>query len=675
MRLKFALFFFLNLITHELIRAQPCTTLGQTPSTAFPVCGTKVFNQFNVPLCNTNSLFVPGCTGTTNANYANKNPFFYKFTCYTSGSLGFTITPNNLGDDYDWQLYDITGFNPDDLFTNNNLIVTGNWSGSSGLTGASSSGVNFIQCASDPTVIQTPTFSKMPALIAGHIYILMISHFTDSQSGYTLEFKGGTASITDPLIPSLKTALPECDSKKIVVRLGKKITCNSIAGDGSDFTLSPAIANVINVSGFFCSAGFDTDSLLVTLDQTIPPGNYFLVANKGTDGNTLLDFCDNQVPVGEKVPFAVNPLLPTPVDSLSPFGCAPDKLVLVFKKLIQCSSISPDGSDFIVTGSSLVNVIGATGSCNSDGNTSIITLTLSQPISTAGNYTITLKNGLDGNPIIDQCGIPTPVGPGPGFTTKDTVNADFTYNINVGCKTDLVTFLHNGNNGVNKWQWSFDNNISASTPLTQVLYKTPGPKKATLAVSNGVCSDTASTIFILDRKLTASFLAPDVLCPEDQASFIDSSYGNIISWQWNFANGNTATTQVVPMQSYPTPFSPLIYKIRLIVSDGNCIDTTYRNMKVVPTCKIAVPNAFTPNYDGLNDNLYPLNAYKAVNLQFRVYNRYGQLVFETKDWNIRWNGKFKDIDQPTGTYAWYLKYTQRDTGKDFFLKGTTLLIR
>ena len=208
-----------------------------------------------------------------------------------------------------------------------------------------------------------------------------------------------------------------------------------------------------------------------------------------------------------------------------------------------------------------------------------------------------------------------------------------------------------------------------------MLYKTPGPKKATLAVSNGVCSDTASTIFILDRKLTASFLAPDVLCPEDQASFIDSSYGNIISWQWNFANGNTATTQVVPMQSYPTPFSPLIYKIRLIVSDGNCIDTTYRNMKVVPTCKIAMPNAFTPNYDGLNDNLYPLNAYKAVNLQFRVYNRYGQLVFETKDWNIRWNGKFKDIDQPTGTYAWYLKYTQRDTGKDFFLKGTTLLIR
>ena len=57
---------------------------------------------------------------------------------------------------------------------------------------------------------------------------------------------------------------------------------------------------------------------------------------------------------------------------------------------------------------------------------------------------------------------------------------------------------------------------------------------------------------------------------------------------------------------------------------------------------IAGPSAFTPNNDGLNDYLYPLNAYKATNLLFKVYNRFGKLVFETKDctkkmeWKNKW---------------------------------------
>ena len=129
--------------------AQACTTLGQTPSTAFPVCGTNVFTQNSVPLCATNSLFVPGCSSGS-ANYENRNPFFYRFTCFVSGTLGFVITPSAANEDYDWQLYDITGRDPNDIFTVNSLVVTGNWAGTYGPTGASATGVNGIQCGSDP---------------------------------------------------------------------------------------------------------------------------------------------------------------------------------------------------------------------------------------------------------------------------------------------------------------------------------------------------------------------------------------------------------------------------------------------------------------------------------------------------------------------------------------------
>ena len=116
--------------------SQPCITLGQTPSTAFPVCGTSTFTQNNVPICSTNDLYVPGCSGVGTALYANKNPFFYRFTCFTAGTLGFLISPLATNEDYDWQLYDITGHNADDIFTDTSLVVTGNWSGTYGNTGA-----------------------------------------------------------------------------------------------------------------------------------------------------------------------------------------------------------------------------------------------------------------------------------------------------------------------------------------------------------------------------------------------------------------------------------------------------------------------------------------------------------------------------------------------------------
>src|ERR1700676_5632901 len=115
----------------------------QLPTTAFPVCGSDTFKQATVPQGSTHTLLVPGCND--GVVYADTNPFWYSFTCYVGGSLGFLITPNDLGDDYDWMLYDITGHNPNDVYNNAALIVTGNWSGTYGLTGAGRGGTPKIQ--------------------------------------------------------------------------------------------------------------------------------------------------------------------------------------------------------------------------------------------------------------------------------------------------------------------------------------------------------------------------------------------------------------------------------------------------------------------------------------------------------------------------------------------------
>ncbi|HEX4372651.1 MAG TPA: PKD domain-containing protein, partial [Puia sp.] len=512
-----------------------CSTIGQTPSTAFPVCGVDTFKQASVPLCSSHSIDVPGCPDAlAQGGYQDLNPYWYEFTCYSSGTLGFQITPNNLGDDYDWQLYDITGRNPNDVFTDSNLIVAGNWSGSSGVTGASNSGVPFIECASDPA-IYTPTFAKMPNLIKGHTYLLLISHYTDTQSGYQLSFGGGTASITDPNIPMLQTATISCDAKTIGVKLSKKVTCLSLAANGSDFNISSGLSSIISATGVDCNNGFDFDSVLVALNNPLPNGNYLINAKIGNDGNTILDDCHNSVRVGDSAKFSIVPLAPTPLDSLSPVGCAPGVLQVVFSKPIQCSSIAADGSDFSISGTSPVTIQSASGNCNANDLTSVILIKLSTPIVSNGSYQIKLVNGNDGNTIIDQCNQQTPAGQTISFTTKDTVSAQFTEQVFLACKYDSIQFSNSGANGINQWRWTFDSTSSSlQNPLE--IYSVFGNKKAQLIVSNGVCSDTSSVIIPLDNAFKASFITQDSICPTDKNSFINNSTGNISSWYWDFGD-------------------------------------------------------------------------------------------------------------------------------------------
>jgi len=66
---------------------------------------------------------------------------------------------------------------------------------------------------------------------------------------------------------------------------------------------------------------------------------------------------------------------------------------------------------------------------------------------------------------------------------------------------------------------------------------------------------------------------------------------------------------------------------------------------------------------------------KADNYEFKVYNRWGQLIFHSNNWRDKWDGKINGILQPTAVYVWMLRYTNRDTKQPVFKKGTVALIR
>jgi gliding motility-associated-like protein len=170
---------------------------------------------------------------------------------------------------------------------------------------------------------------------------------------------------------------------------------------------------------------------------------------------------------------------------------------------------------------------------------------------------------------------------------------------------------------------------------------------------------------------------PDVICPEDPLIIENTSTGLIDTWKWNFDILRSSSLKTPDPFYFPVNNIESIYTIKLVATNNaiGCSDSMSKKLKVLDNCFIAVPTAFTPNGDGLNDFLRPNNALKADNLEFKVFNRWGQLVFSSRNWLEKWNGKIKGLEQSSGVYVWFLNYTHRDTGKKVFQKGTTTLIR
>ena len=538
--------------------AQPCTTLGQTPSTAFPVCGTTVFSQTNVPSCTNSVIRVPGCS--SDLIYQDVNPFWYKFTCFTSGTLGLTINPVNANDDYDWQVFDITGLNPDIVFTNNAIVVGANWSGLKGETGTRSTASGLIECGSFNNN-NPPIYSRLPNIVAGRTYLLMVSNFSNSQQGYGLSFGGGTAVITDPKLPLMQEVKPNCGGNELRLKLNKKMKCSSIALNGSDIVSFPGGITAVSVTPIGCNNSFETDSIIITLSQPLPPGNYTLQLKNGIDNNTILDLCDRAIPTTDVLNFNFQIPQPTKLDSIVPLICSPTEVRFVFKKLIRCSSIDPAGSDFGIAGTYPVTITGARGNCNADGLTSDIIVRFAQPLQTKGTFTITLKPGFDGNTIIDECNQNTPVSQ-LNFSVKDTVSAVFNFNILFGCLADTVVYTHPGGNEINSWLWNFGTDGGSTNQNPQVIYKTFGNKTSTLIVSNGFCTDTATNTFRLNNFLKADFNVNPFLCP-DSLLYVQPLplSERPLSFLWEFGDGSRSTDSVPIPHLYPAGINEVKYSI------------------------------------------------------------------------------------------------------------------
>jgi gliding motility-associated-like protein len=120
------------------------------------------------------------------------------------------------------------------------------------------------------------------------------------------------------------------------------------------------------------------------------------------------------------------------------------------------------------------------------------------------------------------------------------------------------------------------------------------------------------------------------------------------------------------------------YNVQITDLENGCIGQDSVQLQIVSSCNdglVIVPNAFSPNDDGLNDVLYVRGSTLKFIYNFKVYSRSGELVFETTDINEGWDGTHNGQELNTGVYVYYVEAPCTLNGNVILKTGNVMIIR
>ncbi len=146
----------------------------------------------------------------------------------------------------------------------------------------------------------------------------------------------------------------------------------------------------------------------------------------------------------------------------------------------------------------------------------------------------------------------------------------------------------------------------------------------------------------------------------DPVQFHDETFGEVIAWEWDFGDG-TKSNEQNPMHTYSKPGT---YTISLMTFDAlGCVSQTQIEVEVVASYRILVPNAFTPNDDGLNDTFIP-KMRGIEDFEMHIFNKWGELIYSAySQEDAGWDGRLNGRISPNGNYVYKIIFKAVDGEK------------
>ena len=363
------------------------------------------------------------------------------------------------------------------------------------------------------------------------------------------------------------------------------------------------------------------------------------------------------------------------------------------------SSVTTDTASGLSAGAYMITVTDAAG-CTSVVNVvltepPVLTLTASAtPAAVCAGTPVTLNAGATGgtpgyiynwwNPI-NQTGATQTITPtatltytvdvtdvngctastGVLVTVNDMPAATFTSDVVSGCAPLCVNFTDNStvaSGSITGWSWDFGDVTTSTQQNPNHCYSTPGQYTVILTVTTGAgCTQTITMNNYIDVYAVpvAAFGAgpqpTTILNPVIQ--FTDSSI-NASTWYWTFGDGLPPSSSTLQNPTFTFDQATCYNVVLEVTSVDGCVDVDSQFVCIDPDVIIYVPNAFTPNEDGINDFFIPVTqGIDPTNYELWVFDRWGNMIWYTDDLNEGWNGivlggtELCQID----TYVWKIK--------------------
>ena len=226
-------------------------------------------------------------------------------------------------------------------------------------------------------------------------------------------------------------------------------------------------------------------------------------------------------------------------------------------------------------------------------------------------------------------------------------SAEFSISAYPHCIGDNITVNYTGDIPVNanqyvfNWNWNGANIISGSGRGPYIInWATPGIKTISLSISGGPCTTPITN-------------SKQILIGQDIHTTIDTS--------------------ICLNDSYEGYSSPGTY-INTFITILGCDSTRTLHLSN-KICGIYFPSAFTPNKDGKNETFKILGDNSFSWFSLKIFNRYGQIVFETTKPEKGWDGTYKGKDSDNGVYVWLCYLEKPNTNRKQFIRGTVILLR
>jgi gliding motility-associated-like protein len=240
------------------------------------------------------------------------------------------------------------------------------------------------------------------------------------------------------------------------------------------------------------------------------------------------------------------------------------------------------------------------------------------------------------------------------------------------CRGESVQL--NGKGG-NTYSWSPA--VSLDNPKISNPIATPDVTTTYTCTFTGggsfFCPQTATDIVVVHVKTSpdANFTAePKTVSIFDPiVTFTDVSTGLPVSWQWTLGDGASADEQSI-IHTYSEPGR---YLVTLRVTNQNgCTDSIIDYITVENNYTIFIPNAFKPE-EGIN-NIFYVYGLGIYNVNMKIFDRWGEKIFESDDISIGWDGTYKGNIAPQGTYVYRVSFTD-SYGEERYKLGSVTLLR